>query len=60
MGHSSAVTALRIADEDFLVASTIERCPKTMMIRELFMNAIEAARLAPLGRRIVEISVRTS
>jgi hypothetical protein len=25
--------------EDFLVASLIERCPKTMMIRELIMNA---------------------
>jgi hypothetical protein len=56
MSHSSAITPLRIADEDFLVASTIERCPKTMMIRELFMNALEAARLAPLGCRLVEIS----
>jgi sensor histidine kinase regulating citrate/malate metabolism len=56
MSHSSAVTALQIADESFLVASTIERCPKTMMIRELIMNALEAASLAPLGRRLVEIS----
>lgn len=56
MTHSSAVTALQIADESFLVASTIERCPKTMMIRELIMNALEAASLAPLGRRLVEIS----
>jgi hypothetical protein len=36
---------LRIAkeNEDFVVASMIERCPKTMMIRELVMNALEAA-----------------
>src|SRR5579862_4796321 len=53
---TTAVTALAVADEDFLVASLIERCPKTMMLRELMMNAFEAARLAPEGRRIVEIS----
>jgi len=50
------VTALEVADEDFLVASLIERCPKTMMIRELIMNAIEAARLAPEDKRQIEIS----
>jgi hypothetical protein len=50
------VTALEVADEDFLVASLIERCPKTMMIRELMMNAIEAARFAPEGKRQIEIS----
>ena len=53
---TGAVTALHIADEDFLVASLIERCPKAMMIRELMMNALEAARHAPEGRRLVEIS----
>jgi hypothetical protein len=53
---TSAVTALQVADEDFLVASLIERCPKSMMIRELFMNAFEAAQHAPEGRRLVEIS----
>ena len=40
-GH---VKPLRIADEAFLIASTIERCPKTMMLRELVMNGLEAAR----------------
>jgi hypothetical protein len=54
---TNAVTALEVADEDFLVASLIERCPKSMMIRELMMNALEAAEHAPEGRRIVEISV---
>lgn len=54
--NSSAVTALQVANENFLVASLIERCPKTMMIRELMMNALEAARHAPEGRRLVEIS----
>lgn len=54
---TDAVTALEVADEDFLVASLIERCPKTMMVRELMMNALEAAHMAPQGRRQVEISV---
>src|SRR5262245_6070676 len=53
---TQAVTALRVADEAFLVTSTIERCPKIMMIRELLMNALEAAQLAPSGNRRVEIS----
>jgi hypothetical protein len=56
MTITTAVTALQVADEDFLVASLIERCPKAMMIRELMMNALEAARHAPDGRRLVEIS----
>jgi len=43
-------------DEEFLVASLIERCPKTAMIRELMMNALEAAQHAPANRRLVEIS----
>jgi hypothetical protein len=51
-----AVTALEVLDEEFLVASLIERCPKTAMIRELMMNALEAAQHAPAGRRLVEIS----
>jgi hypothetical protein len=53
---TNAVTALEVADEPFLIASLIERCPKTAMIRELMMNALEAARHAPAGRRLVEIS----
>ncbi|WLA51682.1 ATP-binding protein [Bradyrhizobium elkanii] len=53
---TSAVTALQVADEDFLVATLIERCPKLMMVRELMMNALEAARHAPETRRFVEIS----
>lgn len=52
---SNDVAALRIADEPFLVATTIERCPKTMMIRELFMNAVEAAVQAPSGSQTIEI-----
>jgi hypothetical protein len=53
---TSAVAALEVADEEFLVASLIERCPKAMMIRELLMNAIEAAQQAPQARRLIEIS----
>lgn len=55
MSHSSTVSALKIADEAFLVATTIERCPKIMMIRELFQNAIEASRQAPDGSQRIEI-----
>jgi hypothetical protein len=54
---ANTVTALQIADEAFIVASMIERCPKTMMLRELMMNALEAARLAPEGKRLVEIGL---
>lgn len=53
---SEEVTKLRVGNEDFLVASTIERCPKAMMLRELLMNAVEAASRAPAGQRKVEIS----
>lgn len=49
------VAALHVADEAFLVATTIERCPKTMMIRELVMNAIESAIQAPHGKKRIEI-----
>ncbi len=55
MNNSLTVSALRVADEDFLVTSMIERCPKTMMIRELFMNAVEAAINAPAGDQIIEL-----
>jgi hypothetical protein len=60
MTHSSKVSALRVADEEFLVASTIERCPKTMMIRELFMNAIEAAVNNPKEERLIELRAKST
>lgn len=43
MSSLPEVSALKVDDQDFLVSSTIERCPKVMMIRELFKNALEAA-----------------
>ncbi len=52
---SNTVTRLRVGNEDFLVASMIERCPKTMMIRELLKNALEAAAGAEPGQRRVEL-----
>ncbi len=55
---TNTVAPLHVADEAFLVASTIERCPKTMMIRELFKNAEEAAIQAPLGDRRIEIRLK--
>jgi hypothetical protein len=58
MPRSHQVAALRVADEEFLVASMIERCPKPMMIRELIQNAIEAAVQAPKGSQIIEISMK--
>ncbi|MEP9369629.1 ATP-binding protein [Xanthobacter sp. VNH20] len=50
------VTKIRVHNEDFFVASTIERCPKSMMLRELVKNALEAAASAPYGSRRVEIT----
>ncbi|KTE17000.1 ATP-binding protein [Sphingopyxis sp. H115] len=47
MSADSQVSAIRVDDQDFLVTSTIERCPKVMMVRELFKNALEAAADAP-------------
>ena len=50
-----AIVPLRIANEAFLVAATIERCPKLMMLRELVMNAIESAAGAAAGARQVRV-----
>ena len=58
MTNANEITPIQIDDKDFLVASTIERCPKTMMLRELIMNALEAASLAPAGMRKVKLSAR--
>ncbi len=52
------VNAISIMDEGFLVASLIERCPKTMMLRELFVNALEAAQGDPSGAGKVRIGAR--
>ena len=57
MSQQSAVTALRVVNEAFLVSSMIERCPKTMMLRELVVNAAEAAARAD-GEKLVEITFR--
>ncbi|WP_431283394.1 tetratricopeptide repeat protein [Humitalea sp. 24SJ18S-53] len=56
MHPNTVVVPLRIADEAFMVASTIERCPKTMMLRELVVNALEAARSATGAAPQVRIS----
>lgn len=58
MAGVAKVAALRVADEAFLIASTIERCPKSMMIRELVMNAIEAATQAPLANQRIDIKIK--
>ncbi|MGH9340303.1 MAG: hypothetical protein ACRD1R_12140 [Acidobacteriota bacterium] len=44
--------ALKIFDEAFVVTSQIERAPHWTMVRELTMNAIEAAAQAP-GDKLV-------
>ena len=59
MSHIKQITPITIRDIDFTVSRQIEQCPKTMMLRELAMNAIEAAAKAPEGRRIVEIKGKT-
>jgi hypothetical protein len=58
MPAHAPVSALRVANEAFLVSSTIERCPKTMMIRELVVNAIEAAGQSAGDKRVDIMSVR--
>jgi hypothetical protein len=55
MNRKRQFTPITIKNIDFTVARQIEQCPKTMMLRELVMNAIEAAAKAPAGRRVVEI-----
>lgn len=55
MSHIKQITPITIRDIDFTVSRQIEQCPKTMMLRELVMNAVEAAAKAPVGRRVVEI-----
>lgn len=54
--QDSAVSALRVDDQDFLIRSTIDRCPKVMMVRELFKNALEAAQQVPTGRVVFSVS----
>jgi hypothetical protein len=59
VSHVSQITPITISNIDFTVSRQIEQCPKTMMLRELVMNAIEAAAKAPAGRRIVELRGKT-
>ena len=58
MSDSSMIAPLKVANEAFLVSSMIERCPKTMMIRELVVNGLEAAAHAAPGQRKVVIGPR--
>jgi len=55
VSHIKQITPITIRDIDFTVSRQIEQCPKTMMLRELVMNAVEAASNGPAGRRVVEI-----
>jgi len=59
MPPKNAVAPLKIADEGFLVAATIERCPRQMMLRELVMNAVEAASVATGAPSLVRITAET-
>lgn len=58
MSDSSMIAPLKVANEAFLVSSMIERCPKTMMIRELVVNGLEAAAQGAPGKREVIIGAR--
>jgi hypothetical protein len=58
MSHTDAIAPLRVANEAFLVASMIERCPKTMMLRELVVNGLEAAEHASTSNKRVLVSSR--
>jgi len=53
---SSEITPLQIKDKEFLIASTIERCPKIMMLRELMKNALEAVSHVSKDFRRIEVS----
>lgn len=55
---NNAVDPLLVGDQAFLVASMIERCPKTMMLRELLMNSIEAASKTLGGNGRIELQAR--
>jgi hypothetical protein len=55
MSESSLIAPLKVANGAFLVSSMIERCPRTMMIRELVVNGLEAAAHAGPGQRRVVI-----
>lgn len=59
MSHSKKITPITIRDINFTVSRQIEQCPKTMMLRELVMNAVEAAAKAPSGQRIVRIKSKS-
>jgi hypothetical protein len=58
MSDRARIAPLKVANEAFLVSSMIERCPKTMMIRELVVNGLEAAAHAEAGQRQVIIGSR--
>jgi hypothetical protein len=58
MSDNAMIAPLRVANEAFLVSTMIERCPKTMMIRELVVNGLEAVEHAPAGQRRVVIGSR--
>ncbi len=53
MNSIDGITPLKIHDIDFTVARQIEQCPKTMMLRELLKNAIEAAERSTDAKRVV-------
>lgn len=55
---TEVIAPLVVADEAFLVASLIERCPKTMMLRELLVNAVEAALSAVSEPPVVSIDAK--
>ena len=59
MTANVSIAPLRIANEAFMVASTIERCPRQMMLRELVMNALEAAAGASDAAKQVRIDTVT-
>jgi len=58
MSNTSHITPLKVGNVDFLVTSAIERCPSTMMARELVMNAVEAAKNDPSGKGLVVIRAK--
>jgi len=59
MTVETEIAPLKIANEAFMIAATIERCPRAMMLRELVMNALEAASEATDAEKRVRIDGTT-
>ncbi len=52
------ITPIEISDKAFLITSTIDSCPKTMIFSELRHEFNRAATLAPADQRQIEVRAK--